>query len=180
MPIVYFCSDFDSHYSLQTSVDITKTQGVQLPSQFEFRYVVYSNALFWVYFAFTSSFFVLLSAKSVWVHNQAGKINEQNMLYMEVISLWSVTVPGPDCTLMSKVFRVASSEHTNEASFAMSQLDDNIDRGCFGIAMDKPELGRHADPSKVLVQISTSPPNNCAIFGITWWWWWRRINLFQW
>lgn len=57
---------------------------------------------------------------------------------------------------MSKVFRVASSEHTNEASFAMSQLDDNIDRGCFGIAINKPELGQHADPSKMVVQISTS------------------------
>ncbi|KAI8084710.1 uncharacterized protein BX664DRAFT_337600 [Halteromyces radiatus] len=60
----------------------------------------------------------------VWVHNKAG----------------------PDCTLMSKVFKVRSSNsHSNAADEqqAFSNLDQNIDRGCFGVEITAPKLGEH-------------------------------------
>ncbi|CAO3584336.1 unnamed protein product [Absidia cylindrospora] len=60
----------------------------------------------------------------VWVHNNAG----------------------PDCTLMSKVFKVrSSSSHSNAADEeeAFANLDQNIDRGCFGVEVTAPELGEH-------------------------------------
>jgi hypothetical protein len=60
----------------------------------------------------------------VWVHNKAG----------------------PDCTLMSKVFKVrSSSSHSNAADEqeAFANLDKNIDRGCFGVEVTAPELGQH-------------------------------------
>ncbi|ORZ17318.1 hypothetical protein BCR42DRAFT_374530 [Absidia repens] len=60
----------------------------------------------------------------VWVHNKAG----------------------PDCTLMSKVFKVRSSKsHSNAADeeVAFDNLDQNIDRGCFGVDITAPELGEH-------------------------------------
>ncbi|KAI9268937.1 hypothetical protein BDA99DRAFT_503030 [Phascolomyces articulosus] len=54
---------------------------------------------------------------------------------------------GPDCTLMSQVFRVAAS-HSNDASYAMQSLDDNIDNGCFGIDLTSPAIGEKVDASK--------------------------------
>ncbi|ORX47690.1 hypothetical protein DM01DRAFT_1368281 [Hesseltinella vesiculosa] len=57
----------------------------------------------------------------VWVHNKAG----------------------PDCTLMSKVFRVSSSAHTNDVEQEFSNLDTNVDRGCFGVDLVSPAIGEH-------------------------------------
>ncbi|KAI8968422.1 hypothetical protein BDF20DRAFT_925780 [Mycotypha africana] len=56
----------------------------------------------------------------VWVHNKAG----------------------PDCTLMSKVFKAKSSSHSNAVEEAEYQnLNENIDRGCFGVELTAPKLG---------------------------------------
>ncbi|KAI7881394.1 hypothetical protein K492DRAFT_230306 [Lichtheimia hyalospora FSU 10163] len=63
----------------------------------------------------------------VWVHNKAG----------------------PDCTLMSKVFKVKSSSHSNAAEEeAIANMDANIDNGCFGIEISKPAFGEHVPASK--------------------------------
>ncbi|KAI9315566.1 hypothetical protein BX666DRAFT_319206 [Dichotomocladium elegans] len=92
----------------QMTVDITKIQGIQLPSQFEFR---------------------------VWVHNEAG----------------------PDCTLMSQVFQVASATHSNDVSTGFQSLSVDIDRGCFGVDLVKPKLGEHVQAKRVAIQIKKDP-----------------------
>ncbi|KAI8644168.1 hypothetical protein BD408DRAFT_442043 [Parasitella parasitica] len=56
----------------------------------------------------------------VWVHNKAG----------------------PDCTLMSKVFKAKSSSHSNAVEESeYKNLSENIDRGCFGVELIDPKLG---------------------------------------
>ncbi|KAK4510028.1 uncharacterized protein ATC70_006197 [Mucor velutinosus] len=56
----------------------------------------------------------------VWVHNKAG----------------------PDCTLMSKVFKAKKSSHSNAVEESeYKNLSENIDRGCFGVELTAPELG---------------------------------------
>ncbi|CEP07938.1 hypothetical protein [Parasitella parasitica] len=56
----------------------------------------------------------------VWVHNKAG----------------------PDCTLMSKVFKAKSSSHSNAVEESeYKSLSENIDRGCFGVEITAPKLG---------------------------------------
>ncbi|KAI8065746.1 hypothetical protein BC940DRAFT_303488 [Gongronella butleri] len=75
----------------------------------------------------------------VWVHNKAG----------------------PDCTLMSKVFRVAKSGHSNDAATegSESELNTDIDRGCFGVELLAPALGKHEKantPFSVQVQRDSS------------------------
>ncbi|ORX46958.1 hypothetical protein DM01DRAFT_1410359 [Hesseltinella vesiculosa] len=57
----------------------------------------------------------------VWVHNKAG----------------------PDCTLMSKMFRVSSSAHTNDVEQEFSSLYTNVDRGRFGVDLVSPAIGEH-------------------------------------
>ncbi|GAB5586195.1 hypothetical protein Unana1_01095 [Umbelopsis nana] len=57
---------------------------------------------------------------------------------------WVHNLNGPDCTLMSKVFKVvAASGHKNEDGSEStvddgSNLDTNVDNGCFGVSVDKP------------------------------------------
>ncbi|KAI7866054.1 hypothetical protein BDF14DRAFT_1729090 [Spinellus fusiger] len=100
------------------TVDITKTLGVVLPSQFEFR---------------------------VWVHNTAG----------------------PDCTLMSKVFKATAATHSNEQTKALNTLDENIDRGCFGLDISKPALGDHVKAvSGAVVQIDRDPASHVQNYKI--------------
>ncbi|KAI9474295.1 MAG: hypothetical protein EXX96DRAFT_529501 [Benjaminiella poitrasii] len=56
--------------------------------------------------------------------------------------VWVHNKKGPDCTLMSKVFKVKSSSHSNAVEDAEYQnLDANIDRGCFGVELSSPTLG---------------------------------------
>ncbi|KAI7899328.1 uncharacterized protein BX663DRAFT_554968 [Cokeromyces recurvatus] len=56
--------------------------------------------------------------------------------------VWVHNERGPDCTLMSKVFKVKSSSHNNAAEEAeYQQLNENIDRGCFGVELVSPGLG---------------------------------------
>lgn len=56
---------------------------------------------------------------------------------------------GPDCTLMSKVFKVTSSSHSNSVEEAeFEQTVTNIDRGCFGVEITKPALGDHVQAGK--------------------------------
>ncbi|SAM03281.1 hypothetical protein [Absidia glauca] len=60
--------------------------------------------------------------------------------------VWVHNKSGPDCTLMSKVFKVrSSSSHSNAADEqeAFANLDQNIDRGCFGVEVTAPKLGEH-------------------------------------
>lgn len=90
---------------------------------------------------------------------------------------------GPDCTLMSKVgdiqstqwmnertnerimvnlpflgqtFKVKSSSHSNAVEEAeMAAMNPDIDRGCFGTEITKPALGEHVKATQFSVQIST-------------------------
>ncbi|KAI9014449.1 hypothetical protein CLU79DRAFT_370369 [Phycomyces nitens] len=99
------------------TVDISKTQNISLPSQFEFR---------------------------VWVHNAAG----------------------PDCTLMSKVFKVTSPTHSNADTEAFDSLNVDVGRGCFGLDISKPGLGEHlkAAPASV-VQIENDPASHVETYS---------------
>ncbi|CDS03560.1 hypothetical protein LRAMOSA00962 [Lichtheimia ramosa] len=118
----YLGTPWKGSYSLNTqatlNVDITKTQGVQLPSQFKFR---------------------------VWVHNSQS---------------------GPDCTLMSQVFKASSPSHNNAADMeALQNLDKDVGRGCFGVELTKPELGEKIDISKtkrIPVHIKSDPISQLA------------------
>ncbi|KAI7856991.1 hypothetical protein BDC45DRAFT_501461 [Circinella umbellata] len=105
----YLGTPWKGSYNLNTKaslpVDITKVEGTQDASQYEFR---------------------------VWVRNSED---------------------GPDCTLMSQVFRAAAS-HSNDASYAMQSLDDNIDRGCFGIDLTKPTIGQKLKASDGPININ--------------------------
>lgn len=57
-------------------------------------------------------------------------------------SVWVHNTKGPDCTLMSKVFKVKSSSHSNAVEEAeYKSLNENIDRGCFGVEVTSPTLG---------------------------------------
>ncbi|KAG1175530.1 hypothetical protein G6F70_004679 [Rhizopus microsporus] len=56
--------------------------------------------------------------------------------------VWVHNTKGPDCTLMSKVFKVKSSSHSNAVEEAeYKSLNENIDRGCFGVEVTSPTLG---------------------------------------
>ncbi|OBZ87734.1 hypothetical protein A0J61_04225 [Choanephora cucurbitarum] len=56
--------------------------------------------------------------------------------------VWVTNAAGPDCTLMSKVFKVKSSTHSNAAEEAEYEgLSEEIDRGCFGVELEAPALG---------------------------------------
>ncbi|ORE11095.1 hypothetical protein BCV72DRAFT_198370 [Rhizopus microsporus var. microsporus] len=56
--------------------------------------------------------------------------------------VWVHNTKGPDCTLMSKVFKVKSSSHSNAVEEAEYKgLNENIDRGCFGVEVTSPTLG---------------------------------------
>ncbi|KAI9495139.1 hypothetical protein BDB00DRAFT_973168 [Zychaea mexicana] len=51
---------------------------------------------------------------------------------------------GPDCTLMSKTFKVKSSSHANAAEDEeINNMDAKIDKGCFGLDITKPAIGEH-------------------------------------
>ncbi|OAD72517.1 hypothetical protein PHYBLDRAFT_65444 [Phycomyces blakesleeanus NRRL 1555(-)] len=107
----------------QVNVDISKTAGVTLPSQFEFR---------------------------VWVHNAAG----------------------PDCTLMSKVFKVTSPTHTNADTEAFDNLNVDVGRGCFGLDITKPELGEHVKAAPAsLVQIGSDSASHVETY--------KQLELFK-
>ncbi|KAL1932828.1 hypothetical protein VTP01DRAFT_8506 [Rhizomucor pusillus] len=63
--------------------------------------------------------------------------------------VWVHNTAGPDCTLMSKVFKVTSSSHSNSVEEAeFEQTVTNIDRGCFGVEITKPALGDHVQAGK--------------------------------
>ncbi|KAI8091426.1 uncharacterized protein B0P05DRAFT_527472 [Gilbertella persicaria] len=56
--------------------------------------------------------------------------------------VWVTNTAGPDCTLMSKVFKVKSSSHSNAVEESeYRDLSEDIDRGCFGIELESPALG---------------------------------------
>ncbi|KAI9277098.1 hypothetical protein BDA99DRAFT_494863 [Phascolomyces articulosus] len=59
--------------------------------------------------------------------------------------VWVRNEAGPDCTLMSKVFKARYPSHSNAAEEAeeLAQLSPNIDKGCFGIDITKPAIGDH-------------------------------------
>ncbi|KAG2221350.1 hypothetical protein INT45_012396, partial [Circinella minor] len=49
----------------------------------------------------------------------------------------------PDCTLMSKTFRVKGTSHSNSDEEALVNMDANIDKGCFGVDITQPAIGEH-------------------------------------
>ena len=56
--------------------------------------------------------------------------------------VWVHNTAGPDCTLMSKVFKVKSSSHSNAVEESeYKNLSENIDKGCFGVELTNPTLG---------------------------------------
>ncbi|GAA5802872.1 hypothetical protein EDC94DRAFT_21439 [Helicostylum pulchrum] len=58
------------------------------------------------------------------------------------VRVWVHNKAGPDCTLMSKVFKVKSSSHSNAIEEQEYKgLNENIDRGCFGVDLVSPSLG---------------------------------------
>ncbi|KAI8878526.1 hypothetical protein K501DRAFT_258415 [Backusella circina FSU 941] len=69
--------------------------------------------------------------------------------------VWVHNTKGPDCTLMSKVFKATSSAHSNAADeSAFQNLNGDIDRGCFGVEIKTPTIGQHVSAgSPVSVQI---------------------------
>jgi hypothetical protein len=67
-----------------------------------------------------------------------------NFIYL--YSTWVHNNAGPDCTLMSKVFKVVPKSHKNDDGTDSieddgSSLDPNVDNGCFGVSVDKPSSG---------------------------------------
>ncbi|KAI9496263.1 hypothetical protein BDB00DRAFT_809709 [Zychaea mexicana] len=86
--------------------------------------------------------------------------------------VWVRNEQGPDCTLMSKVFRVAAS-HTNDASYAMQSLDGKIDRGCFGIDLTAPAIGKKlkASDGPIKVNIKRDPISGVSEY--------RSIELYK-
>ncbi|ORZ01760.1 hypothetical protein BCR43DRAFT_470583 [Syncephalastrum racemosum] len=64
--------------------------------------------------------------------------------------VWVHNTAGPDCTLMSKTFKVKSSSHSNAAEDEqVANMDENIDRGCFGIELTSPEMGSTVNANKI-------------------------------
>ncbi|CAO3686693.1 unnamed protein product [Umbelopsis ramanniana] len=60
--------------------------------------------------------------------------------------VWVHNTAGPDCTLMSKVFKVTPKSHKNDDGTDSveddgSSLDPNVDNGCFGVSVEKPTSG---------------------------------------
>ncbi|KAI9322852.1 hypothetical protein BX666DRAFT_1848675 [Dichotomocladium elegans] len=69
--------------------------------------------------------------------------------------VWVHNADGPDCTLMSKVFKVKSSSHSNAAEDEeIANMSTDIDRGCFGVEIVKPALGEHVQANKFIAQIA--------------------------
>jgi len=67
-----------------------------------------------------------------------------NFFYL--YSVWVHNTAGPDCTLMSKVFKVTPKSHKNDDGTDSveddgSSLDPNVDNGCFGVSVNKPTSG---------------------------------------
>ncbi|KAG2189117.1 hypothetical protein INT44_004259 [Umbelopsis vinacea] len=61
---------------------------------------------------------------------------------------WVHNNAGPDCTLMSKVFKVVPKSHKNDDGTDSieddgSSLDPNVDNGCFGVSVNKPASGEN-------------------------------------
>ncbi|KAI8340401.1 hypothetical protein BD560DRAFT_439903 [Blakeslea trispora] len=69
--------------------------------------------------------------------------------------VWVTNAAGPDCTLMSKVFKVKSSSHSNAVEEAEYEgLSEDIDRGCFGVELEAPALGAEVNADEAFtVQI---------------------------
>jgi len=64
---------------------------------------------------------------------------------------WVHNTNGPDCTLMSKVFKVVASSHKNDDGSDSieddgSSLDSNVDNGCFGVSIDQPASEQKVQP----------------------------------
>ncbi|KAI8142918.1 hypothetical protein BJV82DRAFT_612726 [Fennellomyces sp. T-0311] len=58
--------------------------------------------------------------------------------------VWVHNKSGPDCTLMSKTFKVKSSSHSNaKEDEEISEMNADVDNGCFGIEISKPAIGEH-------------------------------------
>ncbi|KAG0745947.1 hypothetical protein G6F23_003982 [Rhizopus arrhizus] len=56
--------------------------------------------------------------------------------------VWVHNTAGPDCTLMSKVFKAKKTTHSNAVEEEeYKSLSENIDRGCFGVELTSPTLG---------------------------------------
>ncbi|KAL0095717.1 hypothetical protein J3Q64DRAFT_1711247 [Phycomyces blakesleeanus] len=77
--------------------------------------------------------------------------------------VWVHNTSGPDCTLMSKVFKVKSGSHSNaaEEDEQINALDANIDRGCFGVDITNPATGDHKSSGaldSVQIQRDSSSP----------------------
>ncbi|KAI9280635.1 hypothetical protein BY458DRAFT_499911 [Sporodiniella umbellata] len=69
--------------------------------------------------------------------------------------VWVRNAAGPDCTLMSKVFKAKKSSHSNAVEEEeYKSLSENIDRGCFGVEITSPALGEKVNvDQKYTVQI---------------------------
>lgn len=51
---------------------------------------------------------------------------------------------------MSKTFKVKSSSHNNAAEDEqVANMDENIDRGCFGVELTSPEMGQTVSANKI-------------------------------
>ncbi|KAG1453343.1 hypothetical protein G6F56_007596 [Rhizopus delemar] len=63
--------------------------------------------------------------------------------------VWVHNTAGPDCTLMSKVFKAKKSSHSNAVDEEEYKgLSENIDRGCFGVEITSPTLGEKVSVDK--------------------------------
>ncbi|CAO3699341.1 unnamed protein product [Rhizopus stolonifer] len=83
--------------------------------------------------------------------------------------VWVHNTAGPDCTLMSKVFKAKKSTHSNAADEEeYKSLSENIDRGCFGVELTSPTLGEKVSAGKqYAVQIRMFPPHFFFFFIVT-------------
>ncbi|KAF7726345.1 hypothetical protein EC973_008925 [Apophysomyces ossiformis] len=86
-----------------------------------------------------------------------------------VFRVWVHNKAGPDCTLMSKVFKVSSGSHTNEDTQQMQNMNQDIDRGCFAVEVVEPKLGAHLKANSVQnVQIARDSMSLIETFnGVT-------------
>ncbi|KAI8992482.1 hypothetical protein BDB01DRAFT_778617 [Pilobolus umbonatus] len=67
------------------------------------------------------------------------------------IRVWVHNKSGPDCTYMSKVFKVKSSSHNNElAEQEYESLSEDVDRGCFGVEIVTPTAGSRINSDELI------------------------------
>ncbi|KAL0077820.1 hypothetical protein F4703DRAFT_1742811 [Phycomyces blakesleeanus] len=86
--------------------------------------------------------------------------------------VWVHNAAGPDCTLMSKVFKVTSPTHTNADTEAFDNLNVDVGRGCFGLDITKPELGEHVKAAPAsLVQIGSDSASHVETY--------KQLELFK-